>query len=85
MMQNRERAFMCVIHSGEKNERCPNVLTLDDIYDGWTQHLEENGTYLDTRHTLQTSELDFPVLMQCTEIRGNLLSTPVRQCTGSAT
>ena len=31
---------MCVIHSGEKNERCPNVLTLDDIYDGWTQHLE---------------------------------------------
>ena len=36
----KERAFMCVIHSGEKNERCPNVLTLDDIYDGWTQHIE---------------------------------------------
>ena len=27
-------------HTGEKNERSPNVLALDDIDDGWTQLLE---------------------------------------------
>ena len=82
----------------------PNVLTLDESDDGWTQHLEGQAKFATWKqhknpckeyknwnvlgheaHVFQTSELEFLALLQCTEIRGNLLSTPVRQCTGRAT